>query len=86
MPNVIVTVGHLFGKGQTGITFRNSKGVLSLICEEHPATTPFHGTELNTNDISKLMHFFLESMENDNEKGNVERFEECNTSGTQKDL
>lgn len=81
MPNVIVTAGHLFGKGETGITFRNSKGVLSLICGEHPATSPFHGAELDSKDLAKLMRFFLDSLEDDNEKGNVERFEKCDTSG-----
>ena len=88
MPNIIITVGNLFGEGKTGITFRNSKGVLSLICGEHPATIPFHGAELDANDIAKLMHFFLDSMENDNvpESGKMERFEQRNTSGTEEDL
>ncbi len=88
MPNIIVTVGHLFVEGKTGITFRNSKGVLSLICGEHPATVPFHGAELNANDIAKLMHFFLESMENDddNSKSHLERFAGSYPPGTEEDL
>jgi hypothetical protein len=78
MPNVIVTVSSVFGKKEMRICFRNSHGVISMQCGEHPMTYPFKGAELNTNDLAKLMRFFLESMENDDEKGNLERFEGSN--------
>lgn len=77
MPNIIVTVSELFGMDQYGICFRNSNGVLSLKCKEHPATFPFKGAELNATDIAKLMRFFLDSLGDDDEKGNLERLEEC---------
>jgi len=88
MPNMIVTVSKLFAENKTGIAFRNSKGVMSLVCGDHPSAYPFDGVELNSTDIAKLMHFFLDSLESDNveQKSNLERFEQCYPSGIKKDL
>jgi hypothetical protein len=89
MPSVIVEVGSLYGEDQIGICFKSHNQTLSFKCGHHPMTVPFKGTELTESDISHFMTFFFNSLEMDSHEkraSDMERFEECNSSGTEEDL